>query len=210
MKVQTYEQVVLLGVDPQNDFCPGGSLGVEQGNEVMLVLNKAADYLRTLGLARNTEAFKYVLTADDHPEKTSHFDNWPPHCVRGTFGAKFHQELNTDGATVVRKGTEIDEDAYSGFQGRAEDGRILAEVVKNNQGLRVALVVGGLATDYCVRDTVLDARKEGFDTYVLTDAIRAVNIEAEDGQKALDAMKQAGAVLTNSDKLTAGKVLEVV
>jgi len=139
-----------------------------------------------------------VYTQDWHPPRTPHFVEdrgiWPVHCVRGTWGAAFHPDLQVDGE-VVRKGTG-GEDGYSGFSVRdPESGEQSATILRGlltERGIE-RVVVAGLATDYCVRETVLDACRLGYDTTVRFDAIAAVDLEDGDGAKALEAMREAGA-----------------
>jgi nicotinamidase/pyrazinamidase len=175
----------LIVVDVQNDFCPGGSLAVTQGDEVIGPLNKLIEEF----LARGEPVFK---TRDWHPPKTKHFaafgGAWPVHCVQGTKGAQFHPGLIDDiHIRVISKGLG-DEDSYSGF-----DGTDLAIQLRR---LGVEEVwVGGLATDYCVKNTVLDALKEGFRVKAVEDAMRPVDINPGDGALALAEMRSAGAQL---------------
>ena len=187
----------LLVIDVQRDFCPGGALAVAEGDRVVAPLNAAA--------ARFAAAGRPVIaTRDWHPPRTVHFQAyggpWPPHCVQGTPGAELHPDLALpDGAVVVSSGTREDEDGYSAFDARDPGGRPLADLLRE-QGVR-RLYVGGLATDYCVKASVLDARREGFAVTVLEDAVRAVNVQPGDGERALAAMREAGAVLAASASL---------
>jgi nicotinamidase/pyrazinamidase len=173
----------LIVVDVQNDFCPGGGLAVAQGDEVVAPLNKLIEEF----LERGEPVFK---SRDWHPEKTRHFaaygGTWPVHCVQNTKGAEFHPELIDDlHIRVISKGLG-DEDSYSAF-----DGTDLALQLRR---LGVEEVwVGGLATDYCVKNTVLDALKEGFRVKALKDAMRAVEMKPGDGARAIAEMQNAGA-----------------
>lgn len=173
----------LLIVDVQNDFCPGGALPVPEGDAVVPVINRLID------------AFPLVLASKDwHPAETVHFQKWPPHCVQGTPGADFHPQLRADKIQyVLLKGTGDRDDGYSAFEATNLN---LAEFLRQ-QGV-TELYVTGLATDYCVRATTLDALRKGFQTYVVTDAVRAVDVNAGDGQRALQEMQQAGARLVTS------------
>lgn len=181
----------LLIVDVQNDFCPGGSLAVAGGDQVVPVLNAYAETFARAG--------RLVIAGRDwHPERTTHFAQfggvWPAHCVQGTPGAEYHPDLNLPAGTVhVVKGTGADEDAYSEFQGRELSGRSLTQVLERH-GIR-KLYVGGLATDYCVRHTVLDALKAGYEVVVLEDAVRGVNVQPGDADRAIEEMRAAGAVV---------------
>jgi len=175
----------LLIVDPQVDFCPGGSLGVAEGDLVMPVLSSlAAEFAR---------AGRPVFASRDwHPLETEHFRKWPVHCVRGTAGAEFHPQLTFPKCTVlISKGSGTTDDGYSAFEGRSGKGRSFEEVLRS-VGVR-HLYVGGLTTDYCVRASVLDARKQGFEVTVIKDAIRAVDMNPGDGDRALEEMSAAGA-----------------
>lgn len=186
----------LIVVDVQKDFCPGGSLAVPNGDEVVAPLNKILDLARRQG-------WVIVASRDFHPEKTTHFaqygGTWPPHCVWGTDGAEFHPDLNLDYAIVVTKGmgAEEDTDSYSAFGARLPSGVKLAELLKSLEVDEV--YVGGLATDYCVKATAIDAAKYGFTTWLFEDACRAVNINPDDGTKALDEMSLAGVKITSTD-----------
>jgi nicotinamidase/pyrazinamidase len=179
----------LIVVDIQNDFCPGGALGVRGGEAIVPVLNRC--------LARFGKAgASMFLTRDWHPPVTRHFQAhggvWPSHCVQDTPGAAFHPEIRHPAeAVVVSKGMDPEEDAYSAFQAEDHSGRRLPAILAE-RGIR-RLYVGGLATDYCVRATALDAIREGFEVVVLTDAIGAVDLEPGDGARAIDEMRGAGA-----------------
>ncbi|HEX8352205.1 MAG TPA: nicotinamidase [Pyrinomonadaceae bacterium] len=180
----------LIVVDVQNDFCPGGSLAVGRGDEVVAPLNRLIGEF----LARGLPVYK---SRDWHPARTRHFADhggtWPVHCVQGTPGAEFHPDLLEDPRVeVVSKGTG-DEDSYSAF-----DGTALAEDLRR-RGVR-EVWVGGLATDYCVKNTVLDALREGFRVRALADAMRAVNLRPGDDARALEEMRAAGAEIVDSSQ----------
>lgn len=179
----------LLIVDVQNDFCPGGALAVTDGDRVVPALNR---YIERFQKSR----LPIFATRDWHPEMTRHFKAygglWPPHCLRDTKGAEFRADLRLPpNAVVVSTGMAADEEGYSGFDGRDEKGAALAELLRA-QGVG-RLFVGGLATDYCVKHTVLDGLKQGFHVVLLEDAARAVNLLPGDGERAIEAMVQAGA-----------------
>ncbi|TSC83204.1 MAG: nicotinamidase/pyrazinamidase [Parcubacteria group bacterium Gr01-1014_19] len=172
----------LIVVDVQNDFCPGGALAVKDGDQVVAPLNKMIEHADRNG-------WLIILSRDWHPGKTSHFDKWPVHCVRDTPGAEFHKDLkHVPGSVVISKGTNDGEDAYSAFEGRSEYGNTLEQILEMNNVTRV--FVGGLATDYCVKETVLDALcvKGVAAVYVLVDACRAVNLKPDDEENALGEM----------------------
>jgi nicotinamidase/pyrazinamidase len=136
------------------------------------------------------------VSRDWHPSKTTHFKEfggiWPPHCVMGTPGAEFHADLQVpDTAVVVSKGMGEAEDAYSAFQARDQQGTPLATLLEQ-RGVR-HLYVGGLATDYCVRSSTLDALRDGYRVTLIPDGIRPVNVQPCDGEQALAEMHAAGA-----------------
>ena len=185
----------LVVVDVQNDFCPGGSLAVARGDEVVAPLNK----LMKEFLDRGEPVYK---TRDWHPEKTKHFaiygGTWPIHCVQNTRGAEFHPDLLDDPrVTVISKGFDERADGYSGF-----DGTQLAQLLRDEGVSEVW--VGGLATDYCVKQTVIDGVDNGFEVKALADAMRAVNVNPGDGQKAIGEMKEAGAEIVGDESKAAG------
>ena len=187
----------LVVVDLQNDFCPGGALGVRGGDAIVPVLNR---YLERFGRA----GAPVFLTRDWHPPVTRHFQAyggvWPPHCVQGTRGAEFHPGLTPPaGSVVVSKGMDPEQDAYSAFQAEDGSGRRLSAVLAERGTRR--LYVGGLATDYCVRASVLDALREGFEVVVLTDAIDAVELEPGDGARAIEEMRGAGTRFATANDL---------
>jgi nicotinamidase/pyrazinamidase len=180
----------LIVVDVQNDFCPGGTLAVEHGDEVVAPLNKLMEEF----LERGEPVFK---SRDWHPPQTKHFSDyggtWPVHCVQNTRGAQFHPDLLDDKhIRIVSKGLG-DEDSYSAF-----DGTDLA-LQLHRLGVE-ELWVGGLATDYCVKNTVLDALKHGFRVKALKDAMRPVNVQPGDGERAIEEMRQAGAEIVDSQE----------
>jgi nicotinamidase/pyrazinamidase len=195
--MQRYDATTaLIVVDVQHDFAdPSGSLSVRGGQEVVPVLNAQAEAARA-GLGH------VVYTADWHPPRTPHFVTdggiWPVHCVAGTPGAAFHPDLVVDGP-VVRKGTN-GEDGYSGFTMRDPvSGATMPtelESILRDRGVR-RVVVGGLATDYCVKATALDAARLGFETAVLVDGVRAVDLAPGDGDRALEEMSAVGIELVN-------------
>ena len=181
----------LVIVDVQNDFCPGGSLAVAGGDEVVPIMNRYAEAFAAAGRL-------VIADRDYHPGRTTHFVQfggaWPPHCVQGTYGAEYHPGLVLPPETVhVVKGMGAEEDAYSVFQGRDTTGRSF-EALLVDHGIR-KLYVGGLATDYCVKATVLDALKAGLEVVVVADGVRAVNVEPGDGDRAIEEMRRAGATI---------------
>jgi nicotinamidase/pyrazinamidase len=184
--VEEHDMRALLIVDVQNDFCPGGALAVPEGDKVVPVINRLMDHFDVI-----------VASKDWHPQQTIHFQKWPPHCVQGTHGAEYHPNLQSKNIQkVFLKGTGNQDDGYSAYEATSED---LAQYLKS-KGV-TELYVTGLATDYCVRASALDANKKGFRTYVVTDAIAAVDVHPGDGQKALDEMKSAGIRLVKSPEV---------
>jgi nicotinamidase/pyrazinamidase len=182
----------LVVVDLQNDFCPQGALAVRDGDAIVPVVNCYLERFVSAGAP-------VFLTRDWHPPVTTHFQAyggvWPPHCVQGTRGAEFHPGLEPPpGAEVVSKGMDPTLDSYSAFQAEDRAGRPLP-VALNSRGVR-RLYVGGLATDYCVRASVLDALNAGFEVIVLSDAIGAVDLKPGDGARAMEEMREAGAKFT--------------
>lgn len=187
-------ETALIVVDVQNDFAdPEGSLYVAGGDQVIETINQEIRRAREAGAL-------VVYTQDWHPETTPHFEKdggiWPVHCVQNTWGAELHPRLEVEGE-VVRKGT-AGEDGYSGFTVRdptsGDTQQTKLEAMLKARGITTTVVVG-LATDYCVKETAIDSAHKGFQTTVLTDATRAVNLDADDGSKALQAMSSAGAEL---------------
>jgi nicotinamidase/pyrazinamidase len=195
--MQRYDaRTALVVVDLQNDFAdPAGSLAVHGGANLVPIINAE------VAMARS-EAAIVVFTQDWHPESTPHFakdgGTWPVHCVAGTWGAELHPDVDIDAAVSaprVRKGTN-GEDGYSGFTMRdpltgATTPTELEELLRT-AGIEW-VVVCGLATDYCVKATVVDARRLGFETAVLLDAVRPVELAAGDGARAIEEMIAAGA-----------------
>lgn len=189
----------LILVDLQNDFCPGGSLAVKEGDRVVPVVNE---------LQKRFELI--VATKDWHPAGHSSFETlWPPHCVRETAGAEFVAELDTSRvARVFLKGTDVEIDSYSGFfdnEHRRATG--LGDYLKE-RGVTDVVVVG-LATDYCVKFTALDAVMLGFNTTVVADACRGVEVEAGDTARALEEMAAAGVRIAESRQLLEARALGV-
>jgi len=178
----------LIIVDVQNDFCPGGALAVPSGHEVIPIINPLLQH-RWLSVA----------TMDWHPAEHCSFEpqggTWPPHCVQQTSGAELHPELEAAKIQlVITKGSHPDEEAYSGFHGTE-----LAKILREKGVKRVILC--GIATDYCVRATAHDALQEGFKVLVLEDAIRGVEVNPGDCQRAIEGLRQAGARVVDSADL---------
>ena len=181
----------LLVIDVQNDFCPGGALAVADGDRVVEALNPYLDDAARTGTA-------VYASRDWHPPVTTHFapygGPWPVHCVAGTPGAECRAGLRLPPSPVViTKGQDPERPGYSAFDGVTTSGTsLLADL--EARGIR-RLYVGGLATDYCVRQSVLDARRAGLDVHVLEDAIAGVEAEPGDSARAIDEMRAAGAIV---------------
>jgi len=191
------ENSVLLIVDVQNDFCPGGTLSVPAGDEVVPVLNRYIERFRKEGLP-------IIATRDWHPEKTSHFKAfggiWPVHCVQGSKGAQFHPALMLpDDAIIISKGMDPTRDDYSALHGADSSGTPLPQVLKK-LGIK-RIYIGGLTTDYCVKESTLEGLRQGFAVTVLTDAVRGVELKPGDSEKALVEIKAAGAEMTTFETL---------
>ena len=186
------EDAALLLVDVQNDFCPGGALAVPEGDRVIPVLNRMIDRFESRGLP-------IYASRDWHPPDTTHFQEqggpWPPHCVAGTRGADLHPDLRVPRDTIViSKGQDRADDGYSAFEGTTAEGRMLADDLRA-RGVGT-IYVGGLATDYCVRASALDARRHAFDVALLTDG--TAGIDPAGSERAVEEMRRAGAVVTTS------------
>ncbi len=176
----------LLIVDVQNDFCPGGALAVPEGDQVVGVLNQ---WIQKAQAGR----IPVYASRDWHPPNHISFKArggpWPPHCIQETAGARFHHDLRLPpDAEIISKAETPDRDAYSAFGGTDLAARLRTAGVKR-------LWIGGLATDYCVRATALDAINEGFEVHLISSATRAVNVQADDGRRALDDIRGAGGII---------------
>ena len=181
----------LVLVDIQNDFCPGGSLAVEGGDEIVPVINE---------LQKKFELV--VATKDWHPPDHSSFESlWPPHCVQDTEGAEFVEGLDTSRiAHTFLKGTDPAVDSYSGFfdnEHKLSTG--LGDWLRAH-GV-TGVTIAGLATDYCVKFTALDALRLGFETMVVADACRGVEVNEGDTARAIEEMRRAGARIVESQEI---------
>lgn len=175
----------LLIVDLQNDFLPGGALPAPDGNRIIPVVNKLIDQFDLV-----------VASKDWHPEDTVHFEKWPVHCVANSKGANFPQALNTSKIdTVVLKGTHNNDDGYSSFEATSLQ---LDVFLKQHQVDE--LYICGLTTEYCVKNTVFDALKAGYKTFVVKDAVEGVKAQPGDEEKAWQKMEEAGATLCSSNE----------
>jgi len=174
----------LLIVDVQNDFCSGGTLAVPDGEKVVPVINKLM------------ERFAIIIASKDwHPERTNHFDKWPVHCVQNSFGAAFHPQLDDEKIQqVFLKGTGSEDDGYSAFEATNID---LEQFLRDHK--IDDLYIAGLATDYCVLSSALDAHKMGFNVFVIEDAVRGVDLVRGDSERAIEEMKHMGIIFIRSE-----------
>ena len=191
------KDAALLIVDVQNDFCPGGALGVAGGDEIIPLINRYIELFREKGGL-------IIASRDWHPSVSRHFREfggiWPVHCVQDSDGAKFHSGLLLPPESLVfSKGMNPLMDDYSALQARNESEMSMSEFLKE-AGIR-CLYICGLATDYCVLQSALNGLRQGFAIVVLTDAVRGVDMEQGDSERALAEMVAAGVILTSIDKL---------
>ncbi len=182
-KINKSEDALII-VDVQVDFCPGGALPVPEGDKIVPILNRYIEKFDKIGAL-------IVATRDWHPPNHSSFKTyggpWPPHCIQGTNGAKFHPNLRLPKRTkIISKATDPRKEAYSGFEGTN-----LGEELKKAGVKRV--FVGGLAIEYCVKSTVLDALKHSFEVFLLEDAIKGIGAKPGDIEKAIKEMLREGA-----------------
>lgn len=183
----------LLIVDVQNDFCPGGALGVKGGDKIIPAINK---YIRIF----YREKLPIFVTRDWHPRVTKHFKDfggaWPRHCIQNTKGARFHPKLRLpEGVVMLYKGMDPKEDSYSAFHAWSEAAVELSRLLKD-RGIN-EIYIAGLATDYCVKYSAIDALKKKIKVKILKDAVKGVNLKADDSEKALRLiLKMGGKLLT--------------
>lgn len=176
----------LLLVDVQNDFCPGGALPAPEGDKVVPVINRLMDSFLLI-----------VASKDWHSETTVHFEKWPKHCIQGTKGAELHPGLKQDRiGQIVLKGTRDKDEGYSAFEATNID----LEGFLKDRGVD-ALYITGIATEYCVRESALDAVKRGFTTYVIKDAVEGVRLKEGDVERAFEEMEKAGVRLISSSEV---------
>ena len=179
----------LVIVDVQNDFCPGGALGVPQGDKIIPAINK---YIKVF----SSKKLPIFATRDWHPVRTKHFKDfggvWPVHCIQNTQGSAFHSKLKLPKeAIILYKGMDPEKDSYSAFQAQELNGTGFLHLLGL---LKISeLYVCGLATDYCVESSVIDGLKHGFKVKLLLDAIKGVDLKAGDSQKAIKEMTRKGA-----------------
>ncbi|HEY6007206.1 MAG TPA: bifunctional nicotinamidase/pyrazinamidase [Geobacteraceae bacterium] len=191
------ERAVLLVVDMQVDFCPGGSLAVPGGDDIIPVINRYIEIFQHQGVP-------IFVSRDWHPPVTTHFKAygglWPSHCVQGSAGAQFHPLLRLpDDVTVISKGMDPHKDDYSTFHALSDAGYYLDDHLTGAGVTRIYIC--GLATDYCVRQSSLDALRAGYAVTVFTDAVKGVDLAPGDSQRALEEISRAGAELTDLEEI---------
>lgn len=196
-RIQPQAGDALVVVDVQNDFLPGGALGVSAGDRVIDPLNRAVLLFHQRGLP-------IFFSRDWHPTQHCSFKErngpWPEHCVQNTPGAEFARDIMVPKeAIIISKGVLHDEEQYSTIYGRNSEWEELSRIL-DRLGIK-RIFIGGLATDYCVLNTVLDALKLGFEAYVFTDGICAVNVNPGDEENALKQMTESGGHLITTDRL---------
>ncbi len=194
MKINLTAGDALIFVDMQNDFLPGGSLAVPSGNEIIPILSRYIAFFHAHGLA-------IFATRDWHPPDHCSFMQQggplPPHCIEASWGAAFPASLEFPcDINIISKATTREKDAYSGFTDTPLNG-----LLKSSGTERV--FIGGLATEYCVLNTVKDALRLGYATYILADAVRAINSSSNGGLHALEEMEDLGAVPTHFEAVSA-------
>jgi nicotinamidase/pyrazinamidase len=200
----------LIIVDVQNDFCPGGSLPVPEGDAVVPVINRVQPRFELIVATQDWHPADHISFAANHPGRSVgeiiEVEGlpqvlWPVHCVQGTRGAALHPELDTSRiAHVVQKGVDPKIDSYSGFFDNACRRRTGLEEILRQAGVRKVYICG-LATDYCVKFTALDAADLGFETFVIVDACRGVGLHPEDVPRAIEEMKLRGVRLVTSEEV---------
>lgn len=199
----------LIITDIQYDFCPGGSLPVKEGDQIVPVVNELADHFELVAAVQDWHPPEHISFASNHQKKVGEIILmegveqilWPDHCVQGTKGAEFLKELRTDRIErVFKKGTDKMIDSYSGFfDNEHKKATGLGDYLKEKGVDEIYLV--GLATDYCIKFSALDAVKLGFKTVVIEDACRGVELNRGDVKKAIDEMRQAGVAVITSDSI---------
>lgn len=201
----------LLLVDIQNDFCPGGALEVKEGDQVVPIANQLMEHFELVVATKDWHPANHGSFAANHlwryPGQTIELDGmeqilWPIHCVQDSFGAHFVKTLNTEKIEqIFTKGTDPKIDSYSGFFDNAHRKSTGLGNFLKDKGVEEVYIMG-LAQDYCVKYTILDALELGFKTYLIADGTRAVNLNPEDGDNAVKEMKEKGAIVINSNSLT--------
>lgn len=199
----------LIIVDVQNDFIPGGALAVKEGDQVVPIINSLQGKFQTVIATQDFHPANHGSFAANHPGKIpGEFIElngltqilWPVHCVQGSNGAEFHKDLKRENwSAIFQKGMNPDVDSYSGFFDNARRGDTgLGDFLKE-KGIKT-VYISGLALDYCVKFTALDAVNLGFETWLIADASRAVNLKPTDGDSAIEEMESAGVkIITSKD-----------
>ncbi len=199
----------LILVDIQNDFCPGGSLAVNDGDKIIPVVNSIIDKFENVIATQDWHPINHVSFALNNNKNIGDLIDlngvsqvmWPNHCVQNSYGAEFVENLDTDKMTkIFQKGTDKNVDSYSGFYDndhKKDTG--LGNYLKDNNIDEI--YVTGLATDYCIKYTVLDALNLGIKTNVVLDAIKGVNLNSDDSEKAVQEMEKAGAKIVKSNEI---------
>ena len=192
-KLKIKENDVLIIVDVQNDFCPGGALAVKDGDTIIKDINLIQKKFKHIVYTRDWHPIDHISFSEKPELKDG---SWPKHCVKDTTGAMFHEDLDIDEkGIIINKGTESDKEAYSGFQG-TELTKILNEKKINR------VFICGLATDFCIKFTALDAKKNGFSTIVLEDLTKGVNIPDGMILQAIDLMRKNEITVTNKNEIS--------
>jgi len=192
MKIYITEDSALIIVDMQNDFMPGGALPVKDADLIIPTINRYIKKFREKGRP-------IYATRDWHPENHISFNTrggpWPPHCIQGTKGAEFHKDLElSDDVIIVNKAYNPDRDAYSGFQ------ETFLDIDLRRRGIS-RIFVAGVATEYCVKSTVIDGLNLGYEVILLIDAIKGVDLNLGDSEKAIEDMLRRGAILATLDEV---------
>lgn len=200
----------LLIVDVQNDFLPGGALAVSKGDTIIPIINSLQEKFNFIVATQDFHPADHGSFAANHAgKKPGEFIElaglrqilWPVHCVQGSEGAEFHEDLNPiKWQAIFQKGKNPEVDSYSGFFDNARRGDTGLGDFLQNEGI-MNVFVTGLAQDYCVKFTALDGVSLGFKTYLITDATKAVNLNPEDGEKALEELKKEGVILIESSAI---------
>lgn len=208
-KDKIMKKKVLIIVDMQNDFCPGGALAVKEGDQIVVLINKLQSKFDLVVATQDWHPRNHKSFARNNGKKVGEVIElnglkqilWPDHCVQGTEGAELRKDLDTAKIQkIFQKGTDPNIDSYSGFFDNGHKKATgLGEYLKK-QGVDSVYIVG-LATDYCVKFTALDAVELGFKTYLIQDACRGVNLQKDDADHAIQEMKAKGVVIVNSDTL---------
>lgn len=200
----------LILVDIQNDFCPGGALAVNDGDKIVNVVNSIIDKFDNVIATQDWHPSDHVSFASNNQDKKvgDLIDlnglsqvMWPNHCVQNSYGSEFVKELKTEKITkVFKKGTDLNVDSYSGFYDNDHKKSTgLGDYLKNEKINEVYIT--GLATDYCVKYTVLDALNLGIKTNLVIDAVRGVNLSPDDSENAIKEMEKAGAKIIKSSQI---------